>query len=356
MTINRLVKSIPCMTMRGGTSKGAFFLKSDLPEKWEDKEKVLAKIMNPLTGLGGSTPTVNKVAIISPFHDKSTADINYFSGQVKSNKVDTGISCGNTLAAVGPFAIENGLVQADNPETRVRIFCENSGVIVHATVQTPEGKITYEGNTVLDGVPGKWAPLTLNYINASGAKTGKLFPSGKLQEVINHVRATWIDLAVPTLLLNANDLGLKGTESPEQLTKNSIVFEKLHKIIDLATASINLSDKSMIRVSIISAPINGGTITSRCFTTEPLTAHATHPVQVALSITAACSISGTTATELASNKLAQKIPRVIIEHPQGNVETTICLEKNINGEINVPEVGIISTANLIMKGTVQIYI
>lgn len=344
-----LEHTLKAAMMRGGTSKGLFVLKAHLPARWEDQEKLLLTMMNPLTGLGGDKPTSNKIAIIDKYVDGRIADVSYLSGQVKPGKIDTTLSCGNTLAAVGPFAIQEGLLVATHPETRVRIFCENTGVIVHSIVQTPNCQLSYEGETQVDGVPGKWAAIKLNYLNAVGAKTGKLLPTGRPQDILDGIRISWVDVAVPTLFIHADDLGLKGNEDISVLGSVSFLT-RLEEIRQKAALLAGLErDEAAMRISIVSPAGNVGAVTSRCFTTAPLTVHSAHPVQVALSLTAACYIPGKVAAEVAT--LPSYGDCFMIEHPQGVIGTSISLEKDSEGGlIGIPEVGIVTTANAIMRG------
>ena len=185
-----MVKSIPCIMMRGGTSKGVYFLKSDLPENDSERDQLLLQVMGSpderqINGLGGANPLTSKVAIVG----KSVlpnVDIDYLFAQVVVDQplVGYGQNCGNILAGVGQFAIEKGLVLADDPETDVVIHMVNSGDNAIATIQTPGGKVSYDGQAEIDGVPGKAAPVRLNFLDTAGAICGSLLPSGNIIDII----------------------------------------------------------------------------------------------------------------------------------------------------------------------------
>ena len=206
-------RAIPCMFMRGGTSRGPFFLLEDLPADPEVRDRVLLAAMGSpdprqIDGLGGATTVTSKVAMVSP-SQRPGIDVDYRFAQVWLDKaiVDTAPSCGNMLAGVGPFAIERGLVTPDADETRVRIFDVNTGSRIEAIVQTPGGTVTYAGDQRIDGVPGTAAPVVLSFSDVVGSKCGAMFPTGAVQEEIDGVAVSCIDVAVPMVMMRAGDLG-----------------------------------------------------------------------------------------------------------------------------------------------------
>lgn len=214
---------IPCVLMRGGTSRGPFFLASDLPADPQQRDAVLLAVMGSpheyqVDGIGGANPLTSKVAIISRSRQPG-ADVDYLFAQVLIDQklVDTKPNCGNMLAAVGPFAIESGLMPARHPETRVRIFNVNTQSFVESIVQTPDGKVTYAGDTAIDGVPGTAAPVKLNFQSAVGAVTGKLLPTGRPLDVIDGVEVSCVDVAMPMVLMPAEQVGKTGHETAIEL-------------------------------------------------------------------------------------------------------------------------------------------
>ena len=214
---------IPCVLMRGGTSRGPYLLASDLPADPARRDAVLLRIMgspHPLQvdGIGGASSLTSKVAVVSASRQPG-ADVDYLFAQVSVNeaKVDTKPNCGNMLAGVGPFAIEAGLVAARDPETIVRIFNVNTSTLVEAVVQTPGGRVEYEGDTRIDGVNDAAAAIKLTFLNAMGAVTGKLLPTGRVLDVIDGVEASCVDMAMPVVIMAAEAFGKTGRETPAEL-------------------------------------------------------------------------------------------------------------------------------------------
>ena len=227
-------RAIPCMFMRGGTSRGPFFLLADLPADSEVRDRVLLAAMGSpdprqIDGLGGATTVTSKVAMVSP-SQRPGIDVDYRFAQVWLDKaiVDTAPSCGNMLAGVGPFAIERGLVTPDADETWVRIFDVNTGSRIEAIVQTPGGTVTYAGDQRMGGVPGTGAPVVLSFSDVVGSKCGALFPTGAVQEEIDGVPVSCIDVAMPMVIMRAGDLGLSGYD-PDEITGNAVLMERIEK-------------------------------------------------------------------------------------------------------------------------------
>src|SRR5690606_14847060 len=217
---------LPCVVMRGGTSKGPFFLESDLPPPGEERDRVLLRVLGALEprridGIGGPDPLVNKIAIISA-STRPGVDVDYLFAQVciHKNTIDYNVNCGNMLAAVGPYAIDQGLVPTDGQQTTVRIFNVNTGKRIVATVQTHNGRTLYQGDERIDGVPGQAAPVWLRFEDMAGAKTGKLLPTGNIIDVINGIEVSCVDAAVPMAIGAAEAFGLTGHESAEQINAN----------------------------------------------------------------------------------------------------------------------------------------
>ncbi len=338
------------MLMRGGTSRGPYFLESDLPADTAARDRVLLAAMGSphplqLDGLGGANPLTSKVAIISAATVPG-ADVDYLFVQVSIEQasVDTGPNCGNMLSGVGPFAIEAGLVQARVGETKVRIYNRNTNSFIDAIVQTPDGEVEYEGSTRIDGVAGPAAAIRLSFGDAAGGKTGSLFASGQCREVIEGVEVTLIDYAMPMMLLAAKSLGLDGDETPAKIDANRTILDRIEVLRLEAGRRMGLGDvtgRVIPKVGILSAPRNGGSITSRYLV--PGSCHRSHSATGALCIAAAAMLPGTIASEYAAVEAGKP---VVIEHPAGRIE--IAMKLAPDGQIERAE--FVRTARRIFEG------
>ncbi|MEM9105863.1 MAG: PrpF domain-containing protein, partial [Pseudomonadota bacterium] len=276
---------IPCILMRGGTSKGPYFNAADLPSDRDALTRILIAAIgagHPLNidGVGGGNAVTTKVAMLSPSTD-SWADIDYFFAQVSVEEalVDFAPTCGNILAGVGPAAIEMGLMPVTGKETAVKIRSVNTGTLVEAIVQTPDGRVTYDGEAHIDGVPGTAAPVLLNFRNVIGSKTGKLLPTGQAIDVLDGIEVTCIDVAVPMMIARAGDLGLTGYESRRELDENRALFSRLEPLRLMAGERMGLGDvsKSVVpRMALLAPPRQGGSVTGRYF--MPWAAHPSYSV------------------------------------------------------------------------------
>ena len=353
-------QAIPCLVMRGGTSRGPYFLKSDLPVDLAARDRVLLAAMGSpdrrqIDGLGGADNLTSKVAIISKSTCKN-ADVDYLFAQVNIEKpiVDTNPSCGNMLAGVGPAAVEFGLINAHDDQTRVMIFNENTSSRIEAIIQTPGGKIKYDGDAAIDGVPGTAAPIILNFMDIVGSVSGRFFPTGKTSDEIGGVSLSCVDVAMPMIHMRASDFGITGKESFEELNaKTDFLIERIEPIRCQAGQLMGLgdvSDKVIPKVSLLSAPQKGGDLSSRYFT--PLKLHSTHAVTGACCIAAAAAVNGTIAYDIAAS--SNENPRdFVIEHPAGKLE--VKLKTAGEGmEMKVVRAGILRTARLIMRGEVMV--
>ncbi len=244
------MQRIPCVLMRGGTSKGPVFLAWDLPVAIAERDELLLNLMGSgheleIDGIGGGSPQTSKVAIVSPsLHPDADVDYLFVQVMVSQRRVDTAPNCGNMLCAVGPFAIEQGLVKPSGDLTRVRIRNLNTGTFVNSEVQTPEGKVRYEGDTAIDGVPGTAAPVQLTFLDAAGSKTGKLFPTGQPQDLIDGIPVTRIDMAMPMVIVQASQLGKRGDESPAELDADKAFLQRLESLRLKAGLAMGLGDVS----------------------------------------------------------------------------------------------------------------
>jgi 4-oxalomesaconate tautomerase len=266
--------SARCMWMRGGTSKGGYFLASDLPQDTAERDAFLLAVMGSpdklqIDGLGGADPLTSKVAVISR-STREAVDVDYLFLQVFVDKpiVTDAQNCGNILAGVGPFAIERGLVAATGEETAVTIYMVNTGQVAVARVKTPGGRPTYAGEARIDGVPGTAAPIPIAFRDTAGSSCGALLPTGRAVDVIDGVEATLIDNGMPVVVLRARDLGVTGEESREELEANAALKARLESIRLKAGPMMNLgdvTDKSVPKMSLVAAPKAGGAILTRTF-------------------------------------------------------------------------------------------
>jgi len=327
-TGNIMLDTIPCTLMRGGTSKGPYFHGKDLPADPVERDRVLLAVMGSphirqVDGIGGGDSLTSKVVIVDP-SIRPGIDIEYLFAQVSVDNatVDMTPNCGNMLAGVGPFAIENGLVAAGDPVTTLRILNRNTGKVVEAVIQTPGGKVTYEGNATIDGVPGTGAPILLNFLDAAGAKTGKLFPTGERVNVVDGIAVSCIDFSSPLVFVPACALGKTGYETKRELDADSALKERLESIrrqVALMAGFGDVSGKVLPKIALV-APPGDAVIASRYFT--PWTCHSAYAVTGALCLAAAASLPGTVVASVA--RLDPEDPeRVRIEHPAGGLEIRI---------------------------------
>lgn len=350
---------IPCVLMRGGTSRGPFLLASDLPSDPETRDNVLLAIMGSpheyqVDGIGGGMPLTSKVAIISRSKHPG-ADVDYLFAQVLVNerRVDTKPNCGNMLVAVGPFAVEAGLVPAKAGETTIRIYNVNTQSLVEAIVQTPGGSVTYEGDAAIDGVPGTAAPVKLNFKSAVGAVTGKLLPTGRPLDVIDGVDVSCVDVAMPMVLMRAEQMGKTGHESAAELDADRELFKRMEAIRCKAGELMGMGDVSKMvvpKIGLLSAPRRGGTIASRYFV--PYSCHKAHAVTGTVCVASACAIEGTVASQIA--KLPPAPQGVVkIEHPSGMI--AIDLDVDLGKEVQViRRAALIRTARRLFDGHVHV--
>ncbi|WP_454748669.1 4-oxalomesaconate tautomerase [Ciceribacter selenitireducens] len=346
--MNDLLK-IPCVLMRGGTSRGPFFLASDLPRDQAEKDAALLSIMgsgHPLQidGIGGGNPVTSKVAIVGP-SEVEGADIDYLFAQVRTDRqyVDYSPNCGNMLAAVGPFAIEAGLVQAKGQHTLVRIHNVNTGKSIEAKVPTRGNEVVYLGDASIDGVPGLAAPIALTFVDAAGAKTGKLLPTGSPMDVIDDVEVTAIDCAMPMVLMRAADLGVTGYESPQDLTANRALIERMNRIRVKAGAMMGMGDVTDMVIPkpvLISPARKGGTLSVRYF--MPNDCHPSLATTGAVGIATAAVTEGSIAFDQAGRPAVPA--QIQIEHPAGRLDVQLEMR---NGAITA---GLLRTARRLFEG------
>jgi 2-methylaconitate cis-trans-isomerase PrpF len=339
--------------MRGGTSRGPYFLESDLPAEPAVRDRLLLAAMGSphilqVDGIGGGHALTSKVAIVAP-SQRPDIDVEYLFAQVSVDRaiVDTSPNCGNMLSGVGPFAIESGLVEATAGETLVRIYNRNTGAIVEATVRTPDGIVAYAGETAIDGVAGTAAPIKLTFLKALGSKTGALFPSGARRETIDDIAVTLVDYAMPMMLIAATSLGLAGDEAPDRLDKDKSLIARIEALRREAGRRMGLGDVSSLvvpKVGVLSPPRGQGTITSRYFV--PDRCHKSHAVTGALCVAVAACTAGTVAAELARSSAGST---VTIEHPSGNITVDLVM---VDG--TVQRASLVRTARRIFEGNILV--
>lgn len=344
---------VPCMLMRGGTSKGPFFLAKDLPADPVARNALLLKIMGSpdarqIDGIGGAHPLTSKVAIVSP-SQREGCDVDYLFLQVTpdTGAVSDSQNCGNMLAGVGPFSIERGLVKPTNTETVVKVFMVNSDSRADLIVKTPNGQVTYEGDARIDGVPGEHAPVLQYYYGTAGAQCGALLPTGNAVDDFMGIECTLVDNGMPSVILRASDMGCTGYETPEELENKTGLKESLERIRLWAGKKMGLgdvTDKTIPKMCLISPPRNGGLINTRTFI--PHRVHQAVGVLAAATDAAGCMVKDGIAKDMAVFD-AYNPCRVNVEHPTGAL--TVELEWE-NG--TVVKTGLLRTARKLMDGKV----
>ncbi|WP_397474639.1 4-oxalomesaconate tautomerase [Pusillimonas sp.] len=350
---------IPCVQMRGGTSKGAYFLESDLPADPALRDQVLLSVMGSpdsrqIDGIGGADSLTSKVAIVSPASRKG-ADVDYLFAQVLVNeaRVDYGQNCGNMLAGVGPFAIERGMVNVQGDTTRVAIHMVNTGQVAIATVATPDGHVQYDGDQRIDGVPGTAAAIPLEFKDTAGSSCGALLPTGNVRDVIDGVEATLIDNGMPTVVLRAQDFGRTGYETRAELDADEQLKARVEAIRLKAGPMMNLGDvaqRTVPKMCLVSAPREGGALNTRSFI--PHRCHASIGVLGAVSAASAAVLPGSVCDGLAQVPPGDN-PVLGIEHPTGELSTQMHLIREADA-ITIASAALIRTARWLFDGQVHI--
>ncbi len=345
---------IRCMWMRGGTSKGGYFLADDLPRDVAARDAALLQIMGSpdprqIDGMGGGDPLTSKVAVVKR-SDRPGVDVDYLFLQVFVDRplVTDAQNCGNILAGVGPFAIERGLVAAQDGETPVMIFMENTGQVAQARVQTPGGAVAYAGAARIDGVPGESAPVPIVFRDTAGSSCGALLPTGNAVDVVEGFEVTLIDNGMPCVVLRAADMGISGDETPADLEADLELRAKLEAIRLACGPLMNLgdvSDKSVPKMTMVSAPRDGGAISTRTFI--PHRCHKAIGVLGAVSVATACLIEGTPAHAMAETGAGGQ-RNMAVEHPTG--EMTVVATLDAAGAVE--SAGILRSARKLMDGVV----
>ena len=350
-------KAIPTVVMRGGTSKGLYFLKQDLPTEANERDQLLLSAMGSpdtaqIDGMGGAHPLTSKVAIVSKSSD-AKADVDYLFLQVLVDKalVSDSQNCGNILAGVGPFAIEQGLVVAQDNVTTIRIRMLNSGGIAIAQVATPNGVVSYDGEASIDGVPGTAAPVMIDFADVAGSNCGALLPTGNAKDEVLGVWVTCVDNGMPVVLIRASDLDKTGYETPEELESDEALKQRVEAIRLEIGPRMNLGDvtnKTVPKMSLVAPPTQGGIVSTRTFI--PHRVHQSIGVLGAASVAAACCIPGTVVEDLVETVRGGELN---VEHPRGHftVEINVAEEGN---QWTILRSALLRTARKLMDGNVYV--
>jgi len=350
-------RAIPCVLMRAGTSRGPFFLREWLPADDRERDEALigaigASDLLQVDGVGGGSTLTSKVAIVST-SSQPGCDVDYLFAQVGVGRksVDTRPNCGNMLSGVGPFAIEQGLVTARDGETTVRVFNVNTRSRIDVKVLTPDRRVTYEGETGIDGVAGTAAPIRLDFLDAWGAVTGSLFPTGRRIDTIDGVPVTCIDAAMPLVIARAGELGLTGRETPDELDADRPLLERLEALRRAAGEAMGLGD---VADSVIPKPViasdgdDADSITSRYFT--PRRCHASHAVTGAIGIATAFALPGTV---VSGTTRRSGVRAISVLHPQGRIDVEVEVD-GLGADARVQRAALVRTARKILQGELHI--
>ena len=351
-------RAIPCLFMRGGTSKGPFFNQADLPLDTTTRDRVLLAAMGSpdkrqIDGLGGAHPLTSKVGIVSLSRTPGV-DLDFLFAQLQPDKdtVDTTPNCGNMLAAVVPFALETGLVKAQGDTTTLRVLTLNTDMQCDVTVQTPGGLVEYAGDARIDGAPGSSAPITINFLDTAGSVAPGLLPTGKVRDVIDGITVTCIDNGMPLVMFRASDVGRSGYESVAEMNADTELKTRIEALRIKAGHLMGLGDvtsKNYPKMTLIAAPQKGGSLCTRSFI--PHVCHDAIGVLAAVTVGTACVLDGSVTDGIAVMP-AGNPKKVSVEHPTG--EFSVELEIDPTDPQNVTRAALLRTARLIMRGEVMV--
>ena len=351
--------SIPYIFMRGGTSRGPYMHRADLPEDQETLADVLVAVVGSghalnIDGIGGGATVTTKVAMLSPAKD-DWADVDYFFAQVsvEDKLVDFRPTCGNILVGVGPAAIEMGLVEPTGPETEVRINAVNTGARVKSKVVTQDGAVSYEGTTHIDGVPGTSAPVELLFMDIVGGATGAMFPTGNRIDKIDGIEVSCMDVAMPMVIARASDFGLTGHESAAELDENKDFYARMEPIRLQAGAMMGMGDVSASvtpKFGLVAPPNNGGTAATRYF--MPWQCHPSMALTGSQCLSACLLCPGTVGAGMAELPSTSPAP-MILEHPMGQLEVIVDFVRG-NEAFEMRSAGLLRTARKLASGNVYI--
>lgn len=350
--------AIPCCFMRGGTSKGPFFLESDLPADIATRDKVLLSVMGSpdkrqIDGLGGAHPLTSKVGIVRP-GTTAGVDLEFLFAQLQpdSDLVDTTPNCGNMLAAAVPFGLETGLLSAGDGTATFRVLTRNTGVLSDITVTVADGQMVYEGDARIDGVPGTASAVNINFLDTAGSVCGSLLPTGHTSDVVDGIPVTCIDNGMPVVIMRASDVGRTGYETVAQLNSDDELKATLEKLRLDAALLMGLGDvttKNFPKMCLVAPPTSGGCISSRCFI--PHVCHDAVGVLAAVTIASACVLDGSVCQGVAvvPDGLNKSLS---VEHPSG--EFTVDTSLDPNDPQRIERSALLRTARLLMKGEAMV--
>ena len=344
--------------MRGGTSRGPFFKASDLPADTATRDRVLLAVMGSpdrrqIDGLGGAHPLTSKVGIVSE-SSLPGVDLEFLFAQLQPDKetVDTTPNCGNMLAAVVPFALESGLLEARGESSTFRVLTLNTGMQCDITVATPGGRVEYEGESRIDGVPGNSAPITINFLDTAGSVCSGLLPTGKVRDQIDGLAVTCIDNGMPLVILRAADVGRTGYESVAEMNADTELKDRLERLRIACGHAMGLGDvtrRNYPKMTLVAPPRDGGSLTTRSFI--PHVCHDAIGVLAAVTVATACVLDGSV-TEGIARVPDGAVKSVSVEHPTG--EFSVELELDPADPQNVTRAALLRTARLIMRGEVMV--
>jgi 4-oxalomesaconate tautomerase len=349
---------IPCLFMRGGTSRGPFFKEADLPADTAHRDRVLLAAMGSpdkrqIDGLGGAHPLTSKVGIVRR-SQVAGVDLDFLFAQLQPDKetVDTTPNCGNMLAAVVPFALETGLVRAQGDTTTLRVLTLNTDMQCDITVQTPGGQVSYEGDARIDGVPGFSAPIKINFLDTAGSVAPGLLPTGNVRDVIDGIEVTCIDNGMPLVMFKASDVGRSGYESVDQMNADTELKARIERLRIACGHAMKLGDvtsKNYPKMTLIAAPQHGGSLSTRSFI--PHVCHDAIGVLAAVTVGTACVLDGSVTQGIAVVPPGNA-KTISVEHPTG--EFSVELEIDPADPQNVLRAALLRTARLIMRGEVMV--
>ena len=351
---------IACTLMRGGTSKGPYFLASDLPGDQQLRDRVLLAVMGSpdarqIDGVGGADPLTSKVAIVAR-SSRPGIDVDYLFAQVSVDRalVDVTPNCGNMLAGVGPFAIERGLVASRDAVTAVKIYMVNTGNIAVAHVPTPDGVVVYEGAASIAGVPGTAAAIRIDFLDTAGSVCGALLPTGHSLDELSGIEATLIDNGMPVVVLRAADFGKSGYETPAELDADKKFKDRLEEIRIAAGERMGLGDvrsKVVPKMTLVAPPRNGGHVATRTFI--PHKCHTAIGVLGAVTVGTACVLPGSVARSIV-NVPEGAVKGLSVEHPSGEFSLEIEVDEAGGEGLRVMRSSLIRTARALFRGEVLV--
>ncbi len=354
------LRAIPFLFMRGGTSRGPIFHRGDLPEDLDTLGEVLISALgsgHPLNidGIGGGNAVTTKVPVLSRSAPDEWSDIDYFFVQVQviDRIVDFKTTCGNMLSAVGPAAIEMGLIEPQGDETRIKIRSVNTGARFESTVRTPGGALAYTGDASIDGVPGTAAPIWLKFMDVVGSMTGQFLPTGNRIDVIDGLEVTCMDVTMPTVMGRAEDFGITGYEDRDTIDANSELFAKMESVRLQAGKLMGMGDVSKSvapKFGLFAKPRDGGTISVRYF--MPWQTHPTVAVTASQCL-ASCTLTPGTVAEGLAVPPEGAPPTVVIEHPLGQIHVRVDFAQD-GDDFMVHSAQLLRTARKLAAGDIYV--